>query len=307
MSGSFLSIDELSDQELRALMARAQAFQMPRGQVRPHFEGHRSIAALFFEKSTRTRLSFEQAAMRLGVSFASIDIGHSSVGKGESIKKTIETVSASGYDVIILRHNGEGIATQCSRWSASAIINAGDGCHAHPTQALADALTLAESFGGIGGIAGKTVGIVGDVAHSRVARSTTSILGRLGAEVVWIGPESLLPRFGFSSVRRAGNLDDELDDLDVVYLLRVQFERLLPQEQFDRGRYVSAFQLNRQRLRKLKPSALVMHPGPMNVGTEVDSFVSDAPSMRANAQVTWGIYGRMAVIERAVRTSEVTW
>ncbi|MGC8481341.1 MAG: aspartate carbamoyltransferase, partial [Acidimicrobiales bacterium] len=143
--------------------------------------------------------------------------------------------------------------------------------------------------------------------HSRVARSTTAILERLGAEVVWIGPESLLPRFGFSSVRRTNSLDAELGGLDVVYLLRVQFERLLPQEQFDRGRYVSAFQLDRSRLRRLKPSAIVMHPGPMNVGTEVDSFVADSPAMLANAQVTWGIYGRMAVIERAVRMSEVTW
>ncbi|MGC8481631.1 MAG: aspartate carbamoyltransferase catalytic subunit, partial [Acidimicrobiales bacterium] len=161
MNGSFLSIDDLSDEELSELIGRARAFGAPRGTVHPHFEGHRSIAALFFEKSTRTRLSFEQAAMRLGVSFASIDIGHSSVGKGESIKKTIETVSASGYDAIILRHNGEGIAAQCSRWSASAIINAGDGCHAHPTQALADALTLADRFGSVEDVADKTVAIVG--------------------------------------------------------------------------------------------------------------------------------------------------
>jgi len=261
----------------------------------PALQG-RTVATLFFEDSTRTRLSFETAAKRLSADTLSFSVGTSSVKKGESLRDTARTVEAMGVDAIVLRHSASGVPHRLAGWVDAAVVNAGDGWHEHPTQALLDAFTLRERFGTLDGL---RVAIVGDIAHSRVARSNVWALHTLGAEVTLVAPRTLLPPDTSAwPVRVTDDLDDVLRSVDVVYLLRMQFERqgapLVP----SLAEYVERFGLTRERAERLGPSTVVMHPGPMNQGVEIAPEVADDPRCLVLDQVANGVSVRMAVLFR---------
>jgi aspartate carbamoyltransferase catalytic subunit len=261
----------------------------------PALQG-RTVATLFFEDSTRTRLSFETAAKRLSADTLSFSVGTSSVNKGESLKDTARTIEAMGVDAIVVRHGASGAPWQLARWVDAAIVNGGDGWHEHPTQALLDAFTLRTRFGSLDGL---RVAIVGDIAHSRVARSNVWALTTLGAEVTLVAPRTLLPPDTSSwPVRITDDLDAVLPDVDVVYLLRMQFERqgaaLVP----SLAEYVSRFGLTRRRAETLGAGAVVLHPGPMNQGVEIAAEVVDDPRCLVLDQVANGVSVRMADLFR---------
>ncbi len=266
------------------------------------------VATLFFEDSTRTRLSFETAAKRLSADVLSLAVGSSSVKKGESLRDTVETIEAMGIDAVVIRHASSGAAEQVSRWTDRAVVvNAGDGWHEHPTQALLDLLTLRQVLAEREGVAptelggacfkGLRIGIVGDIRHSRVARSSTWCYQALGAEVVLVAPGSLLPpgveQWG---VEVSHDLDAVLPSLDVVGLLRLQAERgsgiYLPSLR----EYSRRFAMTPERVRRLADHALITHPGPMVRGVEIASQVADLERTLQLRQVTNGVATRMAVL-----------
>jgi aspartate carbamoyltransferase catalytic subunit len=254
----------------------------------------RTVVNLFFEPSTRTRMSFELAEKRLSADTLGMTTSGSSVVKGETLVDTARTLEAMSPDVIVMRHAASGAAHQLARISRASIINAGDGMHEHPTQALLDAFTMVERKGRLAGL---RVAIIGDLAHSRVLRSNVLLLTRMGAEVRACGPATLIPvgldRLG---VRVTTSIDDALDGADVVMMLRVQYERMhglfLPSVR----EYFSLFGLTAARLARAAPDAIVMHPGPMNRGVEIDSEVADGPASVILDQVANGVAVRMAVL-----------
>ncbi len=262
----------------------------------------RTVVNLFFEDSTRTRISFEAAAKRLSADVINFSAKGSSVSKGESLKDTALTLEAMGADAVVIRHGSSGaphrLAT--SGWVRSCVVNAGDGTHEHPTQALLDAFTLRRH---LGDLEGRRVTIVGDVLHSRVARSNALLLSTLGAEVTLVAPPTLLP-VGVSSwpVRTSYDLDSALDKCDAVMMLRVQSERFEGEAcRFPNTRELSrTFGLSERSLGYAKPDAIVMHPGPINRGVELSSQVADGPRAVILNQVSWGVAIRMAVLERAI-------
>ncbi len=269
----------------------------------PALQG-RTVATLFFEDSTRTRLSFETAAKRLSADTLSFSVGTSSVKKGESLKDTARTIEAMGVDAIVVRHSASGAPWQLASWVDAAVVNGGDGWHEHPTQALLDAFTLRSRFGSLDGL---RVAIVGDIAHSRVARSNVWALSTLGAEVTLVAPRTLLPPdTGTWPVRVVNDLDAVLPDVDVVYLLRMQFERqgaaLVP----SLAEYVARFGLTRRRADVLRPDAVVLHPGPMNQGVEIAPEVADDPRCLVLDQVANGVSVRMAVLFRLLGAGPVS-
>jgi aspartate carbamoyltransferase catalytic subunit len=254
----------------------------------------RTVINLFFEPSTRTRMSFELAEKRLSADTLGMTTSGSSVVKGETLADTARTLEAMSPDVIVMRHEASGAAHQLARISRASIINAGDGMHEHPTQALLDAFTMVEHKGRLAGL---RVAIIGDLAHSRVLRSNVLLLTRMGAEVRACGPATLIPvgldRLG---VRVTTSIDDALDGADVVMMLRVQYERMhglfLPSVR----EYFSLFGLTAARLARAAPDAIVMHPGPMNRGVEIDSEVADGSASVILDQVANGVAVRMAVL-----------
>ncbi len=254
----------------------------------------RTVATVFFEDSTRTRLSFETAARRLSADVANLSVGTSSVAKGESVRDTVQTIDAMGVDALVVRHRSAGVPHQVSAWVSAAVVNAGDGAHEHPTQALLDCYTLRARRGSL---KGARILVVGDVAHSRVARSNVWAFDALGAEVCLVAPPTLLPpSLQGWPVRVSHDLDAELGDADVVYLLRLQRERqvgaLLPSVR----EYTRGFGLTRDRARRLGPDALVLHPGPMNRGVEIAAEVAEGPASVITEQVANGVAVRMAVL-----------
>ena len=260
----------------------------------------KTVVSLFYEDSTRTRLSFESAAKRLSADTMNFSVGTSSVKKGESLRDTVLTIEAMGVDAIVVRHGSAGVPWQIARWVGAAVVNAGDGWHEHPTQALLDCYTIREQLlarGGDGSFDGLSVAIVGDVKHSRVARSDILALTTLGAEVTIVAPPTLLPP-GASTwpVAISHDLDAVLPKVDVVMLLRIQVERqgevLLPSLR----EYTTTYGLTRDRARLLGPDALVMHPGPMNRGVEIAADVADDPRSTIVRQVANGVAVRMAVL-----------
>lgn len=261
----------------------------------------RTVATVFYEDSTRTRLSFEGAAKRLSADTLAFSLKTSSVSKGESLRDTARTIEAMGADAMVVRHPSAGSPHRVAEWVDAAVINAGDGGHEHPTQALVDAFTLRRHRGP--SLDGLHVGIVGDVKHSRVARSNTLALTRLGARVTLIGPPTLMPP-ALSSwpVDSTSDLDDVIGQLDVIYLLRIQRERLGgrgPGELFPSLReYTARWGLTAERAARLKADALVMHPGPMNRGVEISDEAADGPASLVTEQVANGIAVRMAVLYR---------
>ena len=256
----------------------------------------KTVVSLFYEDSTRTRLSFETAAKRLSADTMSFTVGSSSVKKGESLLDTVKTIEAMGIDAMVVRHSAAGAPHRIAGWIDASVVNAGDGRHGHPTQALLDAFTLRRHRGP--SLDGCRVAIVGDISNSRVARSGVTALHALGCDVTLVGPPTLMPpRLDGWPVTVSYDLDDVLPDIDVVYLLRIQKERLGGSVDFPTLReYAARWGLTADRAARLKPDTLVMHPGPMNRGVEIAAEVADSTRSLVTEQVANGVAVRMAVL-----------
>jgi aspartate carbamoyltransferase catalytic subunit len=253
------------------------------------------VVSLFFEDSTRTRISFETAAKRLSCDVMGFSVGSSSVQKGESLRDTVQTIEAMGIDALVIRHSAAGAPRRVSDWVGASVVNAGDGCHEHPTQALLDALTLRRHLDP--DLRGARIAIVGDILHSRVARSSSLAFATLGAHVTLVAPPTLLPAsLDGWPVDVSLDLDAVLPDTDVVYLLRIQHERrdasLFPSLR----EYTDRYGLTVERAARLRKDTLVMHPGPMNRGVEIAAEVAEGPASLITEQVTNGVAVRMAVL-----------
>jgi aspartate carbamoyltransferase catalytic subunit len=260
----------------------------------------RTIVNLFAEDSTRTRISFEAAAKRLSADVINFSAKGSSVSKGESLKDTAQTLQAMGADAVIIRHNASGAAHRLadSQWMSGSVINAGDGTHEHPSQALLDAFTIRRhSAHGGSDLSGLHIAIVGDVLHSRVARSNVLLLTKLGAKVTLVAPPTLLP-VGVDQwpVTISYDFDSVLESVDVVMMLRIQLERMTELFFPNAREYSRFFGLNKDRLKLMKPSAIVMHPGPMNRGLEITAESADSARSVILEQVTNGVSVRMAIL-----------
>jgi aspartate carbamoyltransferase catalytic subunit len=303
-----LSIADLGREGIEDVMRTADSFREVAGRSIPRVPALRgkTVATLFFEASTRTRLSFETAAKRLSADVMSFAASSSSLEKGESLRDTVETIDAMGVDAMVVRHRSSGVPAQVTAWTSACVINAGDGQHEHPTQALLDCYTIREALAQRRGtedsqngadFAGLRIGIVGDVKHSRVARSNVLAFSALGAEVVLVAPRTLMPpSLDGWPVKATADLDSVIPDLDVVYLLRIQAERagqvLLP----NLDEYHERYGLTRERSNRLAAGALVMHPGPMIRGVEIAPEVADLPSSLVTRQVRNGVFIRSAVL-----------
>lgn len=260
----------------------------------------RTVVNLFFEDSTRTRISFEAAAKRLSADVINFSAKGSSLSKGESLKDTALTLQAMGADAVIIRHGASGAPARLAdqEWMTGSVINAGDGTHEHPTQALLDAFTIRKHLRSESkDLSGVKIAIVGDVLHSRVARSNVLLLDKLGAEITLVAPPTLLP-VGVESwpVKLAFGLDSVIAKMDVVMMLRIQRERMAELFFPSEREYSRQFGLNSDRLKKLKPTSLVMHPGPMNRGLEISADSADSLQSVIVEQVTNGVSVRMAVL-----------
>lgn len=257
----------------------------------------KTVATVFFEDSTRTRLSFETAAKRLSAEVMTFLASSSSVNKGESLRDTIETLSAMGVDAFVVRHKSSGVPAQLTQWTNASVINAGDGWHQHPTQGLLDAYTVTREFGQHQSLSGRTIAIVGDIKHSRVARSNIDLFSRLGAKVVVVAPPTLLPSHVESwPVEVRSSIDDVIDNVDVLYLLRMQMERMDAATIPKLSDYTKMYALTPERAAVLQDHALLMHPGPMNRGVEITVDPADVPGSRILTQVANGVSVRMAVL-----------
>jgi len=263
----------------------------------------RTVATLFFEDSTRTRMSFETAAKRMSADVLSFAAGSSSVKKGESLRDTIETIQAIGMDAVIIRHSSSGVPARVAQWVDNcAVVNAGDGWHQHPTQALLDLYTVRQSLGGgqegTDAFRGLRVTIVGDIRHSRVARSQITAYAALGAEVTLVAPATLLPPSleGWPVASVGHDLDSVLERTDVISLLRLQAERGSGDYVPTMREYSTGYSLTARRALQLPPEAIILHPGPMVRGVEIASEVAELPSARITDQVGNGVAVRMAVL-----------
>ncbi|HJP15922.1 MAG TPA: aspartate carbamoyltransferase catalytic subunit [Acidimicrobiales bacterium] len=295
-SRSLLSIEGMTKSDIEEILDLTDTFdeigRRPIPKV-PALRG-RTVATVFFENSTRTRLSFETAARRLSADTMSFGAGSSSLSKGESIRDTVEVIEAYGADVLVVRHPAAGIAQRIDNWTDALVVNAGDGCHEHPTQALLDAYTLRKHKGSLNGL---RIAIVGDIRHSRVARSDVLAFTMLGAEVVLVAPPTLLPpSLEGWPVTISYDLDEVLPTLDVCYLLRMQNERisegLIPSVR----EYTADYGLNIKRAATLPKDALICHPGPTNRGIEIEAAVASDPRSVILDQVSNGVSIRMAVL-----------
>jgi len=292
-----LSVSDLGREGIEEVLAVAEAFaEVGTRPIRkvPTLRG-RAVATLFFEDSTRTRLSFETAAKRLSADVLSFAAASSSIKKGESIRDTVETLEAMGMDALVVRHASAGVPAQVSRWvTRCSVVNGGDGWHEHPTQALLDCFTVTQA---LGGIEGRRVLVVGDVRHSRVARSQVLAYSALGASVTLVAPRSLLPpSLEGWPVEVTHDLDGALAGADVVSLLRLQAERGSGAFVPSLREYSARFGLSAARAARLSPKAVITHPGPMIRGVEIASDVADLPQALVTRQVTNGVAVRMAVL-----------
>jgi aspartate carbamoyltransferase catalytic subunit len=296
MKRHLLSMQDLSADDVVRILDTAESLREVGSRVIkkvPALRG-RTVVNLFYENSTRTRISFEIAAKRLSADVINFSSGGSSVSKGESLKDTALTLQAMGADAIVIRHSSSGSPRQLTKWVRGHVLNAGDGTHEHPTQALLDLYTMRERLGRLDGL---RVAIVGDVLHSRVGRSLSLGLVTMGAEVTLVGPPTLIPPDAPAwGVDVSFDLDGVLPKLDVCYLLRVQTERQRLEYFPSVREYARLFGLSGRRVELLPDDALVMHPGPMNRGVEIDSDVADLPQTVIEEQVTNGIAIRMALL-----------
>jgi aspartate carbamoyltransferase catalytic subunit len=254
----------------------------------------KTVCNVFFEDSTRTRLSFETAAKRLSADTMNFAVSSSSVNKGESLRDTIETIAAMGVDAFVIRHKSSGVPWQVSQWTQASVINAGDGWHEHPTQALLDCYTIRTALNRTDSFDGLRIAIVGDIKHSRVARSDIEAFTMLGADVTLVAPRTLLPPT--VDVPVTTDLDSLIDKLDVIYLLRMQRERMTEALVPSLREYTTRFGLTPERAARLPEHALIMHPGPMNRGVEIAVDPTELPGAVITQQVTNGIAVRMAVL-----------
>ncbi len=293
-----LSITDLTRADIEQLHKLTDSFaEVSRRSIPkvPALRG-KNVVWLFYEDSTRTRLSFEQAAKRLSADTMTFSVGSSSVKKGESLRDTVLTIEAMGVDAIVVRHASAGVPWQIATWLEDrvGVVNVGDGWHEHPTQALLDSYTIREERGALDGM---HIGIIGDVKHSRVARSDVFAYTALGAEVTLIAPPTLLPpSLAGWPVQVSHDLDAVLPSLDVVYLLRMQKERMTEHLVPSLREYTARYGLTLRRVDELRDDALVMHPGPMNRGVEISAEVADLPRSVIIDQVRNGVATRMAVL-----------
>lgn len=301
MNRGLLDIESLSRQEVEAILNRSKDFQPASGESFKRFDTlrGRTVVNLFFEASTRTRTSFEIAAKRLGADIVSITAAGSSVSKGESLVDTLNTLGAMRPDAIVMRHSASGAPHFLSRYLPIPIVNAGDGTHEHPTQALLDARTILDRLGTLDGL---RIAIIGDIAHSRVARSNIFLLSKFGVQVVLCGPATLLPREMEKiapGVSLAYDMEQAIRGVDVIMMLRVQLERQ-HEAAFPANEYFQFFGLRPEHVELAKPNVVVMHPGPINRGREISSEVADSQRSAILNQVENGIAVRMAVLERVL-------
>ena len=297
-----LSINDLSKVESISILDTAQELaRVSDGPMKklPTLRG-RTIVNLFAEDSTRTRISFEAAAKRLSADVINFSAKGSSISKGESLKDTAQTLQAMGADAVIIRHSASGAAQRLadSKWMSGSVINAGDGTHEHPSQALLDAFTIRKHLSkGASDLAGLRVAIVGDVLHSRVARSNVLLLSKLGAQVVLVAPPTLLP-VGIESwpCQISYDLDEVIANVDAIMMLRIQMERMSEMYFPNAREYSRYFGLNSDRIRAMKAEAIVMHPGPMNRGLEITADAADGARSVIVEQVSNGVSIRMAIL-----------
>ena len=291
-----LGIEGMNRLEIEHLLDRANQFaDLPRGEVLPHLKGV-TVFNLFFENSTRTRVSFDLAARRIGASVVGVPVSTSSIKKGESLLDTAVTLNAMHPDILVMRHHNSGAALLLSRHVDAAVINAGDGRHEHPTQALLDALTIRRRLGDITGL---KIAICGDIANSRVARSNIHLLSTLGAEIRLVSPSTLLPTgIDAMGVETHHDMTEGIRGVDIVMLLRLQTERMQGTETPSQREYFHLFGLDAEKLSSASPGALIMHPGPMNRGVEIDSALADDHERSLiTTQVEMGVAIRMACLE----------
>jgi len=291
-----LDIQSLSAEEILTVLDTARAFKAVGERAIkkvPALRG-KTVVNLFVEPSTRTRISFELAAQRLTADVINFSAEASSLKKGETLKDTARNLEALNADIIVIRHSASGAPHFLARFLNSSVINAGDGAHEHPTQALLDAFTIREKKGRIEGL---NVTILGDILYSRVARSNIWAMTKLGAHVTLCGPSTLVPRvFEQMGCRVTYNVEEAIADADIINLLRIQHERQRKTMFPSIGEYTSLFGLTQARLARTKPEALIMHPGPINRGVEIDSDIADSKRSMILDQVTNGLAVRMAVL-----------
>jgi aspartate carbamoyltransferase catalytic subunit len=289
-----LSIDSLSDDQVAAILERAAHWfaENRAGRASDRLSGQ-IVFNLFYENSTRTAMSFATAAHRLGASVVALSVEHSSIKKGETLEDTARTMNAMRPDALVIRHRENGAAADVALIMDAPVINAGDGANEHPTQALLDAATIQHHFGRVAGL---KIAICGDIRHSRVARSNAKLLPRLGAEVRLAGPPDLMPD-GIPAL----SIDEAIERADVVMMLRIQRERLDEDLGDAPGEYLERYGLTSERLARAAPDAVVMHPGPMNRGVEIDSIIADDPQRSLiTLQVEMGVAVRMACLEMLI-------
>ncbi len=305
-----LTLQELSADEILSILNTAEALkEVSTRSIKkvPALRG-KVMVNLFFEDSTRTKTSFSLAAQRLSADIVDFSVSTSSVSKGETLRDTAKNIEAMGVDVIVIRHRSSGAPYLLSNIVSCSVINAGDGSHEHPTQGLLDLFTIRETFKARGKkISDLHVAIVGDLANSRVARSNIWALTKLGAKVTVIGPTTLCPEnYASFGVTVSHNLDEVLPHVDVVNMLRVQFERITSSAFPSVREYSRCFGLNAQRLSRCKKDVLVLHPGPMNRGLEINTDVADGLNSAILRQVSNGLAVRMAVLYLCVGANSVT-
>jgi aspartate carbamoyltransferase catalytic subunit len=291
-----LSVDDLGRDGIDEVLKLTDSFVEVSGRQIPKVPALRgkTVVWLFYEDSTRTRLSFEQAAKRLSADTMNFGVSTSSVNKGESLRDTVQTIEAMGVDCIVVRHASAGAPWRIAEWVDASVINAGDGWHEHPTQALLDCYTIKQRLGSLDGL---RIAIVGDIKHSRVARSDVLAFTALGADVTLVAPPTLLPpSLDGWPVSISHELDPVLTKADVVYLLRMQRERMTEALIPSLREYTSLYGLTARRVQLLDERALVMHPGPMNRGVEIAAEVADLPRSVVVDQVRNGVAVRMAVL-----------
>jgi aspartate carbamoyltransferase catalytic subunit len=299
MAAGLLGIEELSREQIQTLLDRGRYYQPMQAQSVKKLDTLRgkTIVNLFFEASTRTRTSFEIAAKRLGADTISISAQGSSLSKGESLVDTLNTLDAMRPDAIVMRHSASGAPHFLARFLPTPIINAGDGTHEHPTQALLDAVTILDHRPSLEGL---RVAIIGDISHSRVARSNIHLLSKFGVDIVLCGPAPLLPPELVQlapGITLTTSIEEAVAGADVIMMLRVQLERQ-HETTFPKGEYFQFYGLRLEHVRLAKPDVLVMHPGPINRGREIASEVADSPRSVILHQVENGVAVRMAVLEQ---------
>ena len=294
---NIIGMENFSPEEIRLVLTKAKEMkQILRNDVKklPNLHG-KSVATLFLENSTRTRTSFELAGKYLGADVVNINASTSSMSKGESLRDTLRTLEAMKVDAIILRHKAEGSAEYAAKAVKSVIINAGDGAHAHPSQALLDLFTIEQAKGRLAGL---KIVIVGDILHSRVARSDIFAMSKMGMKIRLVGPKTLLPRFfDFEGVKIYDDIEKAVQNADVIYVLRIQLERqaagLFPSAR----EYAKFFGVNEDRLRLAKEDVLLLHPGPQNKGLEISNAAVYSENSAIQDQVENGVAVRMALLD----------